>query len=129
MSSKRKCRLSPDSFCYIRGYYIGTKQQKHKISPGTKLVSAYISYFGMPVGDQDKTWARHVCCGSCRSTLEGWLRGKIKCMPFVIPRIWREPTNHLTECYFCMVDVPTTEKAKTKKVLFTPAHQLLQCAL
>ena len=26
-------------------------------------------------------------------------------MPFAIPRIWREPTNHLTDCYFCMADV------------------------
>ena len=74
MSSKRKCRLSPDSFSFaiifrpICGYYIGTKQEKHKISPGTKLVSAYSSYSGMPVGDQDKTWAPHVCCRSCRST-------------------------------------------------------------
>ena len=61
MSSKRKCRLSPDSVCYICGYYIGTTQLKHKISPGTKLVSANSSYSGMPVGDQDKTWDPHAC--------------------------------------------------------------------
>ena len=80
MSSKRKCHLSPDSFCYICGYYIGSKQQKHKISPGMKLVTAYSAYFGIPIGDQDKTWSPHVFCRSCRSTLEGWLRGEIKCM-------------------------------------------------
>ena len=44
MSSKRKCHLSPDSFCYICGYYIGSKQQKRKISPGTKLVTAHSAY-------------------------------------------------------------------------------------
>ena len=92
-------------------------------------VSAYSSYFGMTVGDQDKTWAPHVCCRSCRSTLGGWLRGKIKCMPFANPRIWREPTNHLTDCYFCMVDVSHYRKSKDKKLLFTPAYhpQLLHC--
>jgi len=43
MSSKRKCRLSPDSFSFaiifrpICGYYIGTKQQKHKILPERNL--------------------------------------------------------------------------------------------
>jgi len=121
MSSKRKFRLSPDSFCYICGYYIGIKQQKHKISPGTKLVSAYSSYFVMPVGDQGKTWAPHVCCRICRSTLEGWLRGKIKCMPFAIPRIWREPTNHLTDCYFCMLDVSHYRKSKDKKSIVYPS--------
>ena len=25
-------------------------------------------------------------------------------MKFAIPRIWREPTNHTNDCYFCMVD-------------------------
>ena len=69
------------------------------------LLTLYSAYFDMPIGDQDKTWSPHVCCRSCRSTLEGWLRGEIKCMPFVIPRIWWEPTNHLNDCYFCMVDV------------------------
>ena len=52
MSSKRKCRLSPDSFCYICGYYIGSKQQKHKISPGTKLVIAYSAYSSGTKGGQ-----------------------------------------------------------------------------
>ena len=120
MSSKRKCHLSPDSFCYICGHYIGSKQQKHKISPGTKLVTAY-SYFGMPIGDQDKTWSPHDCCRSCRSTLEGWLRGEIKCMSFAIPRIWRQPTNHLNDCYFCMVDVSHYRKSKDKRSIVYPS--------
>ena len=25
-------------------------------------------------------------------------------MKFGMPRIWREPTDHLTNCYFCMVN-------------------------
>ena len=129
MSSKRKCRLSPNSFYYVCEYYIGSKQQKRKISPGMKLVTAYSAYFGVTIGDQDKTGSPHVCCGSCRSTLEEWLRGKIKCMPFAISRIWREPTNHLNDCYFCMVDVSHYRKSKDKKALFTRAYhlQLLQC--
>ena len=120
MSSKRKCRLSPDSFCYICGYYIGSKQQKHKISPGTKLVTAYSAYFGILIGDQDKTWSPHVCCRSCQSMLKGWLRGEIKCMPFAIPRIWREPTTHLNDRYFCMVDVSHYRKSKDKRSIVYP---------
>ena len=94
---------------------------KHKISPGMKLVTAYSAYFGVTISDQDKTWSPHVCCGSCRSTSEGLLRGKIKCMPFAIPRIWREHTNHLNDCYFCMVDVSHYMKTKSIKSIIYPS--------
>ena len=89
MSLKRPCKISSDCFCYVCGYYINPRQMKHKIIPETKFFEAYEAYFGMKMGDQDKSWAPHFCCGSCRSTLEGWMRGSRKCMPFAIPRIWR----------------------------------------
>ena len=33
-------------------------------------------------------------------------------MPFAIPRVWREPSNHLTDCYFCMLDPSKRRKGK-----------------
>ena len=30
-------------------------------------------------------------------------------MRFAIPRVWRESSHHLTDCYFCMVD-PTKRR-------------------
>lgn len=114
-TNSRSCHLSSDSFCYVCGYYISPKQTKHTIVPGSKCFIAYEAYFGMPMGDQDKPWAPHVCCGSCRSTLEGWLRGSRKCMPFAIPRIWREPTNHHDDCYFCIVDISKYKKGKDRR--------------
>jgi hypothetical protein len=92
MSKRRVCKLTLDYFCYVCGFYISPKQVKHNIVPGTKFCSVYKAYFGVPVGDLDKFWAPHVCRDSCRSTLEGWLCGTRKCMPFAIPRIWRQPT-------------------------------------
>ena len=115
MATSRTCRLSSASFCYVCGYYISPKQTKHNIAHGSKCFIAYDAYFGMPMGDQDKPWAPHVCCGSCRSTLEGWLRGTRKCMPFAIPRIWREPTNHHDDCYFCIVDISKYKKGKDRR--------------
>ena len=93
MSTSRLCNISCDSFCYVCGHYVAPKQVKHKIVKGTKFFSAYELYFRMPMGDQDKSWAHHYICGSCRSTLEAWLRGTRKCMPFAIPRIWRNKFN------------------------------------
>ena len=33
-------------------------------------------------------------------------------MRFAIPRIWREPCNHHSDCYFCMVDPSKRRKGK-----------------
>jgi hypothetical protein len=87
MSKGRGCKLTADYFCYVCGFYTSPKQVKHNTVPGTEFCTAYKAYLGVPVGDQDKFWAPHVFCGSCRSTLEGWLCGTRKCMPFAIPRI------------------------------------------
>ena len=81
----------------------------------------YAAYFGMKMGDQDKSWAPHFCCGSCRSTLEEWMRESRKCMSFAIPRIWREPTNH-HNCYFRMVNISKYKKQRIGKRLFIQVY-------
>ena len=78
----------------------------------------------MKMGDQDKSWAPHFCCGSCRSTLEGWMRGSRKCMPFANPRIWREPSNHHDDCYFCMVDISKYKKTGKRLCIQVFLHLL-----
>ena len=47
----------------------------------------------MDIADQNKPWAPHIICGSCRSNLEGWLRDSGKVMSFAVPRVWRKPQN------------------------------------
>ena len=75
----------------------------------------------MNMGNQDKSWTPLFCCGSCTSTLEGWVRGSRKCMPFAIPRIWREPANYHDNCYFCMVDISKYKKTKDRKKIVYPS--------
>jgi len=63
----------------------------------------YECHFGCKVGDQDKKWASHICSISCATILREWLNNKRRLMPFALPMIWRKPTDHLTDCYFCIV--------------------------
>lgn len=99
---KRGCVNPADSFCYICGQFI-PKSQKRTINKMTKI--AYHKYFDCVVGDQDREWAPHVCCQTCAANLSNWLHGKRSSMPFAVPMIWREPTNHFNDCYFCMTKV------------------------
>jgi len=100
----RGCKHPADSFCYVCGEFIKSRAKKYSVSASLKMCSAYKAYFGMHAGDQDKTWAPHFACELCRRTLEGWFRDEKRSMKFAIPRIWREPTDHISNCFFCMVD-------------------------
>ena len=95
-SARRSCRNKPDVFCYICGEYT--------IAPNRKPVTSFITRaFGIKLADQDKAWAPHMVCKACTETLRGWTNGK-RSLNFGIPMVWREPTNHVTDCYFCAVD-------------------------
>ena len=65
---------------------------------------AYHAYFGIKLANQHKAWVPHIVCKACTETLRGWTNGKWS-LNFGIPTVWREPKNHVTDCYFCAVDV------------------------
>lgn len=101
-SSRRSCINHPDVFCYICGEYT-FKENRKSISIFVKQV--YLAYFGVSIGDQDKTWAPHNVCKTCIEDLRNWTKGKRKCMKFGVPMVWREPKNHHDDCYFCVVNI------------------------
>jgi len=74
---------------------------------------AYEWYFGCKVGDQNKKWASHICCSSCATILHEWLNNKGRSMPFALSMKRKEPTDHLTGSYFCIV--PPLRQGITKK--------------
>ena len=49
------------------------------------------------------------------------MHGSRKYMLFAIPQIWREPTNHHDNCYFCMVDISKYKKTKDSKKIVYPS--------
>lgn len=114
--STRVCVNKADNFCYICGEVTAKAYQK-PISPLVK--KAYELYFGCKVGDQDKPWAPKVCCSSCSRTLTGWLKGTHKSMPFAVPMVWREPRNHVDDCYFCITNIKGIT-SKTKRSIQYP---------
>lgn len=120
----RTCVNGANNFCYICGE-VTFLSQKRSI---TKVIkTAYSLYFGCRIGDQDKSWAPHICCNTCAANLKLWLTGKRQAMPFAVPMIWREPTDHLNNCYFCMV--PQIGKGISKKKKWTIEYPNIPSAI
>ena len=69
------------------------------------MKQCYHAYFDCKLGDQDKSWAPHIVCKSCVENLRQWYNDKSKWMPFGVPVIWREQTDHVSTCYFCTTNV------------------------
>ncbi|KAJ4442595.1 hypothetical protein ANN_04183 [Periplaneta americana] len=70
------------------------------------------------LGDQNKSWCPHKVCRGRVEELRSWKNGKRKSLPFGIPMIWREPTNHGDDCYFCTVKVAGYTAKNNKDILY-----------
>ncbi|KAJ8720958.1 hypothetical protein PYW08_006423 [Mythimna loreyi] len=95
----RKCVNSADNFCYICGKVTLTNQ---RCSITQRLETAYFHYFGIKIKNQDKSWVPQFSCTTCSTNLIKWLNKKKRSLPFGVPMMWREPTNHANDCYFCL---------------------------
>ena len=105
----RMCVNTSDAFCYICGD-VTFKSQRLSFTPLIK--KCYEHYFCCKVGDQDKSWAPHFCCVICARLLAAWVKGS-RSMPFAIPMVWTEPTDHVSDCYFCLTSIiGVTAKSK-----------------
>ncbi|XP_061419594.1 uncharacterized protein LOC133349820 isoform X1 [Lethenteron reissneri] len=100
----------PDNYCYVCGEVTFASQ---KPSITTMVKKAYHLYFGCKIGDQDKMWAQPICCNTCATNFRQWLNRNRKSMPFAVQMIWKEPTDHISICYFCMA--PPVGKGVSKK--------------
>ena len=70
-SSGRSCVNDPDVFCYICG--------KCTLENNRKLITdfvkqAYLAYFKVKLGDQDKSWVPHIVCKTCIEHLRQWTK-------------------------------------------------------
>ena len=103
MSTKRRqCQSNPKVYGYICGEYM---MAKYRFNARDFIKTVYEAYFGMKLGDQNKSWAPHQQCQHCTEMLCFWIQGKIRLMWFGVPMVWHEPKNHYDDCYFCMEDM------------------------
>jgi len=105
-----KCVDSADKFCYICDEVTFARQRK---AIAAIVKKAYHLYYGYKIGDQDKSWAPHICYSKCAKNLSQWLNDKRHAMLFAVPMVWREPSDHTTDCYFCVVS--SVSEGITKK--------------
>src|ERR1043165_5406791 len=120
----RKCLNSADSFCYVCGKATFSTQ-KRSITPVIR--KAYHCYFECKIRDQNERLAPHICCNTCACNLRNWFNQKGRSMPFAVPMIWRKPTNHVTDCYFCMV--PSLQHGMSRKKEWTVNYPNIPSAI
>ena len=111
----RQCRNKRDAFCYICECYTPNYQRRN-ISLFVKR--AYKAYSEVRLGHQDKQLAPHVVCHNCEEMLRDWTKRKRKILPFGVPKILREPDNHVTGCYFYMVNTTGVWKKNRHKITY-----------
>ena len=105
----------PNLFCYICGEYT-LQSNRRGISEFVKC--AYLAYFKVLLGDQDKAWASNILCKKCVEHIRQWTKKEIKSLHFGIPMVWREPKNHLTDCYFCAANTKGINRKSRNSLVY-----------
>ena len=125
-SRTRNCKNKADSFCYICGIYTLTRQRRYILLFAKRAKKAY---FQVPLGDQEKKWTSHIVCHNCEEMLRDWTKGKRKGLPFGIPMVWRGPKDHLTDCYFCLVNTKGIGKKNRLNISYPSILSAIQPVL
>ena len=57
-------------------------------------------------------------CTSCSSGLRNWLNKRILAMSLAVLMIWKEPKDHIQDCYFCLVNVKGFSRKHRMKISY-----------
>lgn len=105
------CKLPLECLCYVCGEF-NFAEKVRKMTETLK--DAYLQYFGFAAESIDEIWAPKSVCSTCSATLNKWAGGGKVDMPFATPMIWRNPIDHVTDCYFCLT---TVSSGRGRKVI------------
>ncbi|XP_076312154.1 uncharacterized protein LOC143225883 [Tachypleus tridentatus] len=109
----RSCKHFTDAFCYYVAS-LSRRAKKYSVTASSTMCEAYKAYFCMPARNQDKPLIPHFTCKHCKKNTR---RGEKRAIKFTIPRIWHEPTDHSSNCYFCMVDPSKCQAGKNASAI------------
>lgn len=110
--SRNTCRNNPNYFCNICGKYT-VKKIRLDVSDYVKQV--YFENFGFSFDTRNKPWVPNVVCKPYIEALRLWENQKRPHFKYQTPMIWREPTNHDNDCYFCAVNFNGINKTNRSK--------------
>ena len=64
---------------------------------------AYFAYLKVKLNNRGKPWAPHYVCNTCKEYTRHWTNEMRKSLSLGNPRLFRAPSNHHDDCYFCLV--------------------------
>lgn len=114
------CKGSINSFCYICGRFMSTKNRHGSVSDDLK--SLYNLYFEGQPFITDEWYVPKYVCKTCYTYLFDWKRtsGKIQ-MKFGVPMIWTQPKDNKHDplnCYVCANFISGNNKSKMKNHVY-----------
>lgn len=110
------CRRQRDVVCVI---------QMHLWEIYVEKVSKTYLYFNIHIQDYDKPWIPNNISKCCSEYLRHWVNRKRRHLKFDVSMIWKEPKNHIDDCYFCVVKLHGTNPKKTYSDLMAVKRQCL----
>ena len=122
-SKRRKCCNDPNIFCISVVVLLYHLKDVISIVLSKQFTLLVLEY---RFGDQDKSCAPRQVCTTYVETLRSWSQGKNVKLKFGVPMVWREPKNHVDDCYFCLVNVKGFNKKNKQHLQYPNIHSAMR---